>query len=134
MARVPRIGHEPDMPIATPLKNLDRELARFHGRLKAGGIFVVLRAAALLGRAFYLQITQHDSYIQRAENYRISLVPVAPIRGLILDRKGRILAENYSAYTLELARAQPHDLEATLTVVVLLIEITLGLLWCFWCL
>ncbi|ODU05789.1 MAG: penicillin-binding protein 2 [Thiobacillus sp. SCN 63-1177] len=114
------------MPLATPLKNLDRELARFHGRLKAGGIFVVLLAAALLGRAFYLQITQHDYYIQRAENNRISLVPVAPNRGLILDRKGRILAENYSAYTLELARAQPHDLEATLTEVGKLIEITPG--------
>ena len=114
------------MPLATPLKNLDRELARFHGRLKAGGIFVVLLAAALLGRAFYLQITQHDYYIQRAENNRISLVPVAPNRGLILDRKGRILAENYSAYTLELARAQPHDLEATLTEVAKLIEITPG--------
>ncbi|MES2370502.1 penicillin-binding protein 2 [Thiobacillus thioparus] len=114
------------MPLATPLKNLDRELARFHGRLKAGGIFVVLLAAALLGRAFYLQIAQHDYYIQRAENNRISLVPVAPNRGLILDRKGRILAENYSAYTLELARAQPHDLEATLTEVGKLIEITPG--------
>ncbi|QLQ03019.1 MAG: penicillin-binding protein 2 [Thiobacillus sp.] len=114
------------MPLATPLKNLDRELARFHGRLKAGGIFVVLLAAALLGRAFYLQITQHDYYIQRAENNRISLVPVAPNRGLILDRKGRILAENYSAYTLELARAQPHDLEATLAEVAKLIEITPG--------
>jgi len=114
------------MPLATPLKNLDRELARFHGRLKAGGIFVVLLAAALLGRTFYLQITQHDYYIQRAENNRISLVPVAPNRGLILDRKGRILAENYSAYTLELARAQPHDLEATLTEVAKLIEITPG--------
>lgn len=114
------------MPLATPLKNLDRELARFHGRLKAGGIFVVLLAAALLGRAFYLQITQHDYYIQRAENNRISLVPVAPNRGLILDRKGRILAENYSAYTLELARAQPRDLEATLAEVAKLIEITPG--------
>ena len=114
------------MPLATPLKNLDRELARFHGRLKAGGIFVVLLAAALLGRAFYLQITQHDYYIQRAENNRITQVPVAPNRGLILDRKGRILAENYSAYTLELARAQPAELEATLAEVSRLIEITPG--------
>ena len=114
------------MPLATTLKNLDRELARFHGRLKAGAIFVALLATTLLGRAFYLQITQHDYYIQRAENNRITQVPVAPNRGLILDRKGRILAENYSAYTLELARAQPAELEATLAEVSRLIEITPG--------
>ncbi len=114
------------MPLVTQIKNLDRELTRFHGRLKTGGIFVVLLAAALLGRAFYLQITQHDYYIQRAENNRITQVPVAPNRGLILDRKGRILAENYSAYTLELARAQPRELEITLAEVGKLIEITPG--------
>jgi penicillin-binding protein 2 len=111
---------------ATTLKNLDRELARFHGRLKAGAAFVALLAVALLGRAFYLQITQHDYYIQRAENNRISQVPVAPNRGLILDQKGRILAENYSAYTLELARVQPPGLDATLAEVGKLIEITPG--------
>ena len=114
------------MLLAPQIKNLDRELARFHGRLKAGAAFVALLATALLARAFYLQIVQHDHYIQRAESNRISLVPAAPNRGLILDRNDRILAENYSAYTLELARAQTHDLEATLAMVGQLIEITPG--------
>ena len=114
------------MPLVTQLKNLDRELARFHGRLKVGAAFVALLAAALLGRGFYLQIMQHEYYIQRAENNRITLVPVAPNRGLILDRKDRILAENYSAYTLELKPAKAHDLEVTLAEVGKLIEITPG--------
>ncbi len=114
------------MPLATPLKNLDRELARFHARLKAGAAFVALLAAALLVRGFYLQIVQHEYYIQRAESNRISLVPTAPNRGLILDRKERILAENYSAYTLELKRSQIKDLQATLDEVGELIEITPG--------
>ena len=114
------------MKFATPLKNLDRELARFHGRLKVGAVFVALLATVLLARAFYLQIMQHELYIQRAESNRISLVPTAPNRGLILDRNGRILAENYSAYTLELTRAQTGDLEATLAEVGKLIEITPG--------
>ncbi|OJW77722.1 penicillin-binding protein 2 [Thiobacillus sp. 65-1402] len=114
------------MLLAPQIKNLDRELARFHGRLKAGAAFVALLAIALLARAFYLQIVQHDHYIQRAESNRISLVPAAPNRGLILDRNDRILAENYSAYTLELTRAQTSDLEATLAMVGQLIEITPG--------
>lgn len=110
----------------TPLKNLDRELARFHGRLKAGAAFVALLAAALLVRGFYLQITQHDYYTGRAESNRISLLPIAPNRGLILDSKDRVLAENYSAYTLEVTQAHIHNLEATLTEVGKLIEITPG--------
>lgn len=114
------------MNLATPLKNLDRELARFHRRLKVGAAFVALLAIALLARAYYLQIVQHDYYIQRAESNRISRVPTAPNRGLILDRNGRILAENYSAYTLELTRAQTENLEATLAEVGKLIEITPG--------
>jgi penicillin-binding protein 2 len=114
------------MRLSTPLKNLDRELARFHGRLKIGAIMVGLLATALLARAFYLQIVQHDHYIQRAESNRISLVPTAPNRGLILDRKDRILAENYSAYTLEITRAEMASLEQTLVELGKLIEITPG--------
>lgn len=114
------------MNFVTQLKNLDRELARFHGRLKVGAAFVALLATALLARGFYLQIVQHDHYIQLAESNRISRVPTAPNRGLILDRNDRILAENYSAYTLELTRARTDDLEATLAAVGTLIEITPG--------
>ena len=114
------------MTLATPLKNLDRELARFQGRLKMGAAFVALLATTLLGRAFYLQVVQHEYYIQRAESNRISLVPSAPYRGLILDSKDRILAENYSAYTLELKRGHIQDLEATLAEVGRLVEITPG--------
>ncbi|PKO61988.1 MAG: penicillin-binding protein 2, partial [Betaproteobacteria bacterium HGW-Betaproteobacteria-17] len=114
------------MSFTTQLKNLDRELARFHGRLKVGAAFVALLAAALLARGYYLQVVQHDHYIQRAESNRISRVPTPPNRGLILDRNDRILAENYSAYTLELTRARTGDLEATLALVGELIEITPG--------
>lgn len=114
------------MKFVAPLKDLDRELARFHGRIKVGAAFVALLAAALLGRAFFLQVTQHEYYTQRAESNRISLVPVAPNRGLILDRKGRILAENYSAYTLEITQSRTTDLNATLEEIGKLIEITPG--------
>jgi penicillin-binding protein 2 len=114
------------MSFIAPLKNLDDELARFHGRLKAGAAFVLLLAGALLARAYYLQIGQHDYFIQRAESNRISQVPNPPNRGLIVDRNERILAENYSAYTLELRRAKTQDLEATLAEVGRLIEITPG--------
>ena len=108
------------------LKDLDRELARFRGRIRVGAAFVGLLALVLLARAFYLQVMRHEHYVERAESNRISLVPTAPNRGLIFDRQGRILAENYSAYTLEVTRAHTHGLEATLAEVGKLIEITPG--------
>lgn len=114
------------MKFSAPLKNLGLELARFHGRLKVGAAFVALLALALLARAYYLQIERHEHYIQRAESNRISLVPVAPHRGLILDRKERIVAENYSAYTLEITPAEVASLEQTLAALGRLIEITPG--------
>ncbi len=110
----------------TSLKNLDRELAHFHLRLKVGAGFVALLAAALLARGYYLQHMQHEYFVQRAENNRISLVPAAPHRGLILDRNERILADNFSAYTLEITRAQMASLEQTLADLQTLIEITPG--------
>ena len=60
--------------------------------------------ALLFARFFYLQVVQHDTYATKAEDNRISIVPIVPNRGLILDRNGVVLAHNYSAYTLEIPR------------------------------
>jgi cell division protein FtsI/penicillin-binding protein 2 len=38
----------------------------------------------------------------QAEANRIAVLPIVPNRGLILDRNGVVLADNYSAYTLEI--------------------------------
>ena len=49
----------------------------------------MLGAFALLGLRFvYLQLVQHDYYRTKAEDNRISVVPLVPNRGLILDRNG----------------------------------------------
>ena len=67
----------------------------------------VLFAFGLLGaRLVYLQVYQHDELSTQAENNRIAVVPIVPNRGLILDRNGVVLANNYSAYTLEITPAQ----------------------------
>ena len=42
------------------------------------------------------------------------MVPIPPNRGLILDRNGVVLANNYSAYTLEIQPAKVADLDATI--------------------
>ena len=68
----------------------------------------------LFVRFFQLQVVQHDTYASKAEDNRISVVPIAPNRGLILDRNGVVLARNYSAYTLEIFPAKVRDLDRTI--------------------
>jgi penicillin-binding protein 2 len=92
-------------------KNPQEELERFRSRLAVAGGFVLLCFTLLFIRFVWLQIVQHEYYQTRAEDNRISLVPIVPNRGLILDRNGVVLARNYSAYTLEITPSKTRDLE-----------------------
>ncbi len=98
----------------TELKNHERELHYFQLRIGAAAVAVLIAFGALFARFVYLQVVQRDYYRTKAEDNRISIVPVAPNRGLILDRNGVVLARNYSAYTLEIQTAKVADLERTI--------------------
>ncbi|MEO5771577.1 MAG: penicillin-binding protein 2, partial [Burkholderiaceae bacterium] len=109
----------------TELKNVERELDHFRGRLFAAAFFVLLCFGLLSARLAYLQIYKHEDLATQAEANRIAVLPVVPNRGLIVDRNGVVLATNYSAYTLEITPsrlAQP--LEATIDALAELVEIT----------
>ena len=82
------------------LKNHQRELYHFQLRIGIAGIAVAVAFVLLAARFFYLQVVQYDFYHTKAEDNRISIVPIAPNRCLILDRNGVLLARNFSAYTL----------------------------------
>jgi len=96
------------------LRNHERELYFFQLRVGFAGVAVLVAFALLFARFFHLQVVQHDTYASKAEDNRISIVPIAPNRGLILDRNGVVLARNYSAYTLEIFPAKVPDLERTI--------------------
>ena len=98
----------------TELKNIERELSRFRGRLLAAAAFVIVLFGLLGARLVYLQVYRHADLKTQAENNRITVVPIVPNRGLILDRNGVVLANNYSAYTLEITPSRVDNLEATI--------------------
>lgn len=104
-------------------KNPSQELERFRNRLTVAGGFVLLCFAALLARFVWLQIVQNNYYTTRAEDNRISLVPIVPNRGLILDRNGVVLARSYAAYTLEITPSQVKHLERTIDALGEIIEV-----------
>jgi len=107
----------------SPLNTRDREHDRFRFRLAVAAAVVLLAFAILIGRFFYLQVLQHDYYTTRAEDNRISLVPIVPNRGVIVDRNGTVLARNYSAFTLEITPAKVADLDATIEELGQLVEV-----------
>ncbi len=51
------------------------------------------------------------------------MLPVAPNRGLIKDRHGRIIARNYSAYTLEITPSKVDNLEQTIDQLAQVVEV-----------
>ena len=107
----------------TPFHTQDSDLDRFRFRIGFAASAVVLAFALLAGRFVYLQVIQHEYYSTRAEDNRISLVPIAPNRGVILDRNGTIMARNYSAFTLELTPSKIANLDETIERLGQLVEI-----------
>jgi penicillin-binding protein 2 len=108
----------------TELRNIEQELSRFRLRVLAAALFVVFCFGLLVARLAWLQVARHEELSTQAENNRIAVVPVTPNRGLILDRNGIVLANNYSAYTLEIAPAKVDQLDATIDELGTLVEIT----------
>ena len=104
--------------------NSQHEQHRFRLRLIVAVGMVLVCFGILFARFLYLQIWRHDHYQTLAESNRISLVPVVPNRGLILDRNGVVLAENFFVYTLEITPSKVADLNQTISDISRLVEIT----------
>jgi penicillin-binding protein 2 len=104
-------------------RDLQSELRRFQLRLGVASVVVLAAFGLLLARFAYLQLVQHDYYRTKAEDNRISVVPLVPNRGLILDRNGVVLARNESQYTLEISPQKVDNVEATIGQLATVIEI-----------
>jgi penicillin-binding protein 2 len=90
----------------------DRDASqKFQGRLSTASVIMLIAFFILVLRFFWLGVIQNSYYTTRAEDNRLTLVPVVPNRGLIFDRNGVLMATNTSAYTLEIVpgRAGPID-------------------------
>ena len=105
------------------IHDTERELHRFQVRVGVAAAVVLTCFGLLLGRFIYLQVVQYEIYHAKAEDNRISIVPIAPNRGNIVDRNGAVLARNYSAYTLDLAPGKVPDVEQTISELEKIIDI-----------
>ena len=81
----------------------------------AAGAFSFL--ALLLGVYWVHQVFRGDEYARQAENNRQRSVPISASRGFILDRHGKLLAENEPSFTLLLYRRETQDVDGSLRFV-----------------
>ncbi len=84
------------------IKDEREERLLFERRAWIGFLIIVLLMLALFVRYVWLQVFAFDSFSTRSENNRVSVRPVPPNRGMIYDRRGRVIAENRPAYRLEI--------------------------------
>jgi penicillin-binding protein 2 len=90
------------------------EASLFKRRALFTFVCVILLLGILLSNLYHLQIRSYTDYETRSNDNRIRVVPVAPSRGLIFDRHGKILAENQPFFTLELTPEKVKNIPETL--------------------
>lgn len=102
------------MDLLSPIKDHHSERRLFLRRIILAAAISVFLLGVVIARLVQLQVIDHQLFAEKAQGNRVRIEPVAPIRGLILDRKGRVVAENLPAYQLELIPEQVDDIDDTL--------------------
>ena len=96
------------------IKDQWNEQRIYSSRTFAALLTIGLLSLTLLGKLAYLQIIRHDYYLELSQGNRVRQDPIPASRGLILDRRGRVLVDNEPAFQLELIPEQTPDLPGTL--------------------
>ncbi|MGQ0620884.1 MAG: penicillin-binding protein 2 [Panacagrimonas sp.] len=93
------------------LKNPHRERHMFAARIGLAVLICLGLTTVLLFRLVKLQVWDRDYYATRANENRMRLTAVAPVRGLMTDRNGVLLAQNTPAFVLEIVPEQVKDMD-----------------------
>lgn len=104
-------------------KDNQREARMHENRITVMAVVVGVLFLVLAGRAFYLQVWRYDHYTTISDENRIQTSPIAPNRGLILDRNGKVLAENRPSFSLNIIKEQTPDLDRLLADLQALIKL-----------
>jgi penicillin-binding protein 2 len=102
------------MSLIAPIKDHHSERNLFVTRVGWTSVISVILLGLVIARLVQLQVVEYEQFYERSQGNRIRIEPIAPTRGLVFDRKGRVLAENLPTYQLELIPEQIDDLDDTL--------------------
>ncbi|MGQ0697207.1 MAG: penicillin-binding protein 2 [Panacagrimonas sp.] len=96
------------------IKNLPREKYMLASRIGLAVLVCLGLSGVLLFRFVKLQVLDNAYYITRADENRMRLTAVAPVRGLMTDRNGVLLAQNTPAFVLEIVPEQVKHIDELL--------------------
>ena len=99
---------------ANELKDHWQEQRLFLSRVLWSVAIVLVLTGGLIARLIQLQIIDYERFADLSQGNRVRIEPLAPTRGLILDRNGLVLAENLPTWQLVAIPEQIEDLNATL--------------------
>jgi len=102
------------MDLLSPIKDHHSERRMFITRVAVTSVISFVLLGIVIARLVQLQVYGYEDFAARSQGNRVRIVAVPPIRGLVFDRKGRVLAENLPAFQLELIPEQVADLDDTL--------------------
>ena len=106
------------MSVELSIKDPGREQELFVGRAITLFALVVILFAILVARMLTLQVVEHETYQLRADNNRTQIQTLAPSRGMIYDRNGRLLADNQTSFSLAIVAERVEDIESLLSAIV----------------
>jgi len=106
------------------LKDPIHERHLFRRRLLVAVVGTVVLMLTLLGRLYYLQVMNHSHFSTLSRNNRVTILPIAPTRGLIYDRNGVLLAENVPSFSLEIVPERVQDMATTLSAIRKLVTVS----------
>ena len=102
------------MSLFAPIKDHHSEKQLFVARIVLTSVVSIILLGIVIARLIQLQLVEHELFAERSQGNRIRIEAVPPTRGLIFDRKGKVLAENLPAYQLELIPEQVPNLDDAL--------------------
>ena len=102
------------MDLLSPIKDHHSERRLFIGRVILASVIAFVLLGLVIARLVQLQVFEYEVFAAQSQGNRVRIEAVPPIRGLVFDRRGTVLAENLPAYQLELVPEQVSDIDDTL--------------------
>lgn len=100
-----------------------------HGRIRFIFVIVLVMFCAIIIRVFYIQVIDYEKLNDLADNLWSRNLPITADRGLILDRNGKVLADNITTVSLILIPNQIKNKEAVATDLAQILGVEYSDMW-----
>ncbi len=84
-----------------------------HARISVLGLIILLALFVLVWRLWHLQILDGENLHSMSDSNRLRLVRTPPLRGVIYDRRGRLIVDNRPSYDVVLVPEDTPDMRET---------------------